>query len=759
MDALTTRVVAALPTEYTSFVDRRTALAAARAALGETRLLTLIGPGGVGKTRFAIRLAQTVRRTFANVWFADLTRVGPTGSVIDELSQVLETSPLPGEDIGHLTRFFGSQHGLLILDNCEHVIEKCSVLITRLLDQCPELTVLATSRFELRLSAERVFMVEPFRLSARPRVGPETVSPAIALFLERCAAVLPDPSKDDREAISEICDRLDGLPLAIELAAARLNVLSPQQLLARLTEPGLLTGRLRDTPSRQQTIRATIEWSYDLCSPVEQLGWRRMSVFLGWDLDAAEWMCADATDGQPVLDIVQSLIEKSIVTRRSVGQVAHFGQLDTIRAFGLEESARADLRWARARHRDWYIDRLTALEADWYGPNQAYWLSFTRRELPNIRAALEFCIEERDGAHAVELATTAFRIVWQANGRFGEWFDWSRRIVELDPPPTAKFCLMLATCATLLWTEGDPEAAERYFALGHRIADQLDDDIARYWVEERRLFIEPDIAARAVALAELLTRLGGQPVIHARLNSELFVANTNEEAGDLETASRLRKSLIANGIRVGDSYETMMLLLNTAIHATKRGDAEGALTMLRQSLSLAQNLEAFTAEARVEEALANAACESRDYARAATLLGVTYMYDGMAGPLAEWSPSFAHIRPQVVQASHQALGTKAYDAAFARGRAMSVDEGIAYALGAELTSRQRAASPSTLTARESQVVALVGQGLSDREIAERLVISRRTAEGHVARSLMKLGFTSRTQLAAWSRSGSESGMI
>lgn len=726
-----------------------------------SRLLTLVGTGGVGKTRFAIRLAETVRKTFSDgEWFIDLARLSPGGSVAEEVSRVLRIPRVRQDSIDDLTRYFADKNGLLILDNCEHVDEDCAVVVESLLERCPQLSVLATSRSELRLLAERVFAVEP--LTTVP-FGPAGSSPAEMLFVERSSTTLPNPSAADREVISEICRRLDGLPLAIELAASRVSVLTPGEILKRLSQPfSLLTRSRRDAPDRQQTLRATIRWSYELCTPDERMLWRKMAVFLGgWNLQAAEWMCGDPPSGESVLDLVESLVEKSIVTRHREGDAVRFGMLETLRAFAIENSDPEELGDARSSQRDWCLDRLDALEADWYGPNQSSWLSFTRRELPNIRTALEFCLDSRDVQSASRLAMTASRLVWQANGRIREWIGWCRRIIDLGPHLSSEYCQVLGQCGAWSVALGDPEG-ELFLERAEAMAEELGDPVVRLQILDNRAssltVSDPPKAARA--LSEALAGQGGHNLIQARSNLEERTSTAFDVAGQVDVAERMRASLIARSIAAGESYETSLLLLNAGVHAIRRGEVGRATEMLRQSLSLAQNLDAYAAVARVEEALAYAAAEGHEYERAATLLGMTFLEGDPMGNLWASIPTMGPIRVEVQEVVRQRLGERAYESAVARGRAMSVDDGVSYALGAQLPAQRRTrhdeGSMSALTARESQVAALVAQGLSDRQVSERLVISRRTAEGHVANALMKLGLTSRTQLAVWATAGPDS---
>ncbi len=744
--------VGGLPVEYSSFVGRRAELAAARTALGTTRLLTLLGPGGVGKTRFAIRLAQSVRRLYpGGTFFVDLSGVTSSGSVVDEVGRILGAPGFSADGYEAIARVLNTERGLLALDNCEQVVEQCAVLVRRLLDDCPQMTVVTTSRAALRLTAETIFVVEPLTTS---HPGRGASSPAATLFLERCAAVLPDPTAIELEAIGEICRRLEGLPLAIELAASRVRVLTPTQILDRLSEPlTFLAGGVRDVPDRQQTLRAAITWSYELCTEDEQTLWRNMSVFVGgWDLESAEWMGIES-EAPLVLDVVQSLLDKSILIRRQVGDVVYYDMLNTVRRFGLEISPADDVLTARSRHRDLYIKRLAALEADWYGPNQAHWLSLTKRELPNIRAALEFCLESSDGAHAALTLIPAWRVVWQAHNRMDELRRWCAKLIELDSPPTSEICQTMAILGGFEVLDPDPEVGRRRLARAAEIAELLDDDLARAEVSIMTgvdgLDPEKVLAGYEAALAYE----GGVNRFPARANIEESIALAHDTVGRTDVAGAMREKLIARAIRAGESFETAELLLQAGSIASGRGELDHATRLLRQSLSLAQNLDNRGSQARAEEVLAHVSALGQDYVRAATLLGIADLGNPI-GAIASAFPGGASYRANIETRTRTALGTRAYDAAVARGEALSKNEGIDYALGVQLHasggSKTRSGYAQVLSARESQVAALVGQGLRDAEIAERLVISKRTAEGHVANSLTKLGFTSRTQLAAWS---------
>ncbi len=745
---------APLPLEHSSFVDRAAQLKAARAALGGTRLLTVVGTGGVGKTRFAMRLASSVRRLFPDgVWFTDLGTVTTADSVAEELARVIDVGSAHRDPRAALTNYFASRRGLLLLDNCEHVLDEVARLVLALLDHSPGLTVLATSRAPLRISAERVFELPPLATFA-PESGP--ASPATVLFLDRCVAVLPDPTADEREDIARICERLDGLPLAIELAASRVKVLAPAQVRDRLAQPlAFLTRGARDAPDRQRTLRETIAWSYSLCTPAERLLWTRMSVFVGgWDLESAEWMSAGAIGDEATLDVVQSLIEKSIVTRTRHADGMRFGMLETVRLFGVETMPTTELDAARKRQRDWCLNRLALVEADWYGPHQAGWMLYLHRELPNIRAALEFCIADGDAQSAARLIVTAWRVVWNAYGQMQELRRWCSRVIELDPAPTAEVAQVMTLSGGIELSQGNAAAGGRLLDRAAELADRLGDPFSRAFDLFIRGALERDPDRSLELFKEALARQGGANLIPARATSEERVAMAYDLAGQTETAERMREALIARAARLGEAFETAQLVQSAGRIAARRGDAATATGLLEYALRLLTDFRAPVAVAQIEEALAMTAAIDQNFARAATLLGVSHSISSEEGATSTTVPLDMTFRSDIEERTRQRLGSQAYAAAFATGKSMTAAEGVAYALGAQpVPARTRAQAPTQsneqLTRREGEVATLVAQGLSDREIADRLIISRRTAEGHVAHILVKLGFTSRSQIATW----------
>ncbi|MEU2716287.1 AAA family ATPase [Streptomyces sp. NPDC007205] len=413
-----------LPPELTSFVGRRRDICEAKELLSRTRILTLIGPGGVGKTRLAVRTASKVSRSYPDgVWLVELAAL-PDG---DRVARTVAASlgvPIDEESEPRavLEAHLRGKRMLVVLDTCEHLIEECAQLADRLLRVAPRLHILTTSRQPLGVEGEHVMPVTPLSLPdthSPSSPGTPAQSEAVRLFVERAAAVLPGFTLSDvnSEILADICRRLDGLPLSIELAATRLRVLSVGRLLQRVQDPlGFLTGGARYGPARQQTLRATIDWSYRLCSPAEQLLWSRLSVFAeGAELEAAEAVCSGGGIApNDVLDLLAGLMDKSILVKEETGGQVRFRMHHAIRQYGLERlDNMGEEAVLRRRHLAWCLEMAERADAEWFGPDQQYWSGQLSREEANLRAAVAF------GAQEPSLTPAALRIAagaWPASG-------------------------------------------------------------------------------------------------------------------------------------------------------------------------------------------------------------------------------------------------------------------------------------------------------------------------------------------------------
>lgn len=746
-----------LPEERSTFVGRQHELADARAALGRTRLLTVLGPGGMGKTRFAARLAHTVSRLYkGNLRFFDLSAVSAGGSVIDHVATNISVEASGNDPAGEIAAFFGDVPALIVFDGCEHVLESARTLVRRLIDSCPRVAIIATSQGMLRLSTEYVYVLDPL---PAPGKGVPLESSAVQLFLDRIRDVMPEPSASDLDAIGEICRRLDGIPLAIELAATRVRVLTPQQILERLDAPlAFLTRGDLDLPDRQRTLKSAIAWSYELCTDDERALWRLMTVFTGpWVLLSAERMAADYAWERPVIDVVESLLEKSILRRRRNGSVVSYSMFDAMRRFGFELSTPDEQLRAMTAHRDWHISVASKLEAVWFGPDQLYWLELTQRALPNLRAAIQFSIDQGDADEAALLLGLGCRITWIAHGRGDELRRWVLRVLEMPSPRTQMRCQLLALLCGLESSQGDLTTARRHLAEAERLAEGFGDPHTIAAIEGARGYMEPDPAAKVAAFERGLTVQGGVNQILTRTDLEERLADAHNRMGHTATANAMIASLVERANAAGDRYETSNLLFNAGITATARDDLDEAASLLRRSLALKQELDNRFGIAMVLDGLARVAVAGRDYERAATLLGAAQAIWGYVGAGATPFSRLSEIRPEMEDEARRLLGARAFTTAYRRGQNLSVQASVEFALGRSAAVAEArpltyltSGPMSPLSKREREVAGLVEEGLSDAEIAQRLSISRRTAEGHVAKSLKKLGLGSRTQLAAWS---------
>ncbi|GAA0423269.1 ATP-binding protein [Leifsonia naganoensis] len=744
----------ALLEELSTFVGRRDELAEARAALGRTRLLTVLGPGGIGKTRFAKRLAHDVRKLYAgNVWFFDLSAVTAGGSVVDHVATNLNVQASSTDPAGEVADFFGEAPALLVMDGCEHVLDSASDLIRHLIETRPHIAIIATSQSTLRLSSEYVYVLGPLPV---PSEHVPIEASAVQLFLDRVRDVMPDPSAAQLNDIAAICRRLDGIPLAVELAATRVRALTPRQIVERLDSPlAFLTRGDRDLPDRQRTLRTAIAWSYELCTDDERELWRMMSAFGGeWSLATAESMASSMRKDIDALDTVESLLEKSILRRGNDDGSVTYAMFETIRLFGLEISTPGERESALTAQRDLVLDRLIALEAEWFGPDQLYWLKLTQRALPNLRAAIQFSIDRGDADEAALLVGLGCRITWIAHGRGDELRRWSLRVLDMSAPPSAIRCQLLALVAALESSQGDLAAGRARLAEAAEAAEGegIHDGVTLATIEGARGYMEPDPAVKVDAFERGLAVQGGANQVLTRIDLEERLADAHNRLGHAETANAMISSLVKRAGEAGDTYETSNLLFNAGITALGRDAFADATSRLRQALVLKQALGNPFGIAMALDALSLVSMKKRDYPRAATLLGAAQAFWGNEGITASpFSRTSVH-RPEVEREARNMLGTRAFDAVFRRGQKMPAREAVQYALGviAPTSAESRETEREIpLSRRELEVATLVAEGLSDGEIAARLSISRRTAEGHVAKSLMKLGLNSRTQLAAW----------
>ncbi|MFF4391863.1 ATP-binding protein [Streptomyces sp. NPDC001552] len=751
-----------LPADTTSFVGRKHDVARSRQLLGRTRLLTLTGPGGIGKSRLALQVAAQVRRSFPDgTWLADLAAV--------EKEELLEHAVLaalePGHNMGRhplaaLTDFLHGKRLLLVLDNCEHLLHGCALLVHALLASAPGLHVLTTSRQALGVAGEHLLTVSP--LSAphpddSGQVAAAGQSEALRLFADRAAATLGEraPSESGRAA-ALICHRLDGIPLAVELAAARMRVLTCEQILDRLDDRfALLTGGSRAALPRQQTMRAAVDWSYDLCEPREQLLWARLSVFPGsFDLEAVERVCtAEGLTAEEALDAVTGLVDKSVLNREGDHLYARYRMLETLRQYGREKlGERGEVEEVRRRHRDHYRSQVLLAEAEWFTGRQTKWFARLHEERANLRTALDFCLSHTGEARAgLEMAGA----LWShrlGSGSLEEERHWLAQNLASDSTPSPARVKALWADGWLALLRGDTASAHARLAECHTLAESLGDLLAKAHAKqlEGLIGLFRDDFARAVPLLESALqqyRAHGDP---GETWSTLFLLSLS----CCLSADPRTVTLCEEGLALCETHDAQwsraFSLWISGLRLWLTGDVEQAVSALQEGLGVARTTDNRLALAQCLEVLAWARAGGGHREEGAELLGAAQSVWYQVGATLPGVGRLLRHRTECEDLLLQALGHARFTARVRAGAAFTTEQAVARALGRPAPGPGAAqVSGSTLTPRETAVAQLVAQGLADKQIAAQLVISPRTAQGHVQRALAKLGFTSRTQIAVW----------
>lgn len=478
-----------LPGQLSSFLGREAELGEVRRALRATRLLTLTGPGGVGKTRLALATAaETLGEGADGVWLVELAPVTDPMLVPQAVAQATGIREQPGRPLAAtLAAGLGVGRVLLVLDNCEHLLDGCALLADALLRVCPDLRVLATSREPLDVAGEVAWRVLPLGLPTAVEHAPSgevARAEAVRLFVERAQAARPGFALTayNAAAVAEICRRLDGIPLALELAAARMRLLAPEEIAERLSDRfGLLTGGGRTAPARQQTLRATVDWSYNLLSEAERRLFERLAVFTGgFSLDAAEAVGAsDGGEAAAVLGLLAQLVDRSLVLAELPGgaEPTRYRLLETLRAYGLERLAERPGEADRARERQaaWLTDLAERAMRAYYGPEQGAWLRWAAREHDNARAVLGWVLERGDSGTAVRLVA-ALAWAWLVQQRWSEGLDWAlRTLASADATPTRERGWLLSGAIQLALFRGDLTSNRPSGDLGavHRWVEEL----------------------------------------------------------------------------------------------------------------------------------------------------------------------------------------------------------------------------------------------------------------------------------------------
>jgi predicted ATPase/DNA-binding CsgD family transcriptional regulator len=782
MPTVDASAIRSLPGELTRFVGRDRELGEVKALMAAHRLVTVTGMGGVGKTRLALRAAAEVRRGFGGaVCFVDLAQLQGPGLLAQDvrpdtlaylvlaelgLRQQGGEPPVP-----LLTRYLNGAPVLLVLDNCEHLITACATLVDALLRACPAVRVLATGRETLAIRGEMLYPLPPLSTPAPGRAArPDDLTgyDSVALLLARARESAPDfgLTEDNAEPVAELCRRLDGLPLAIELAAARMRSLHPAQILDRLADRfAVLSRGNRIAPARQRTLRACVEWSFELCVKSERVLWARLSVFAGgFDLDAVEGVCGDAClPVEDLIDVLAGLVDKSIVDRADDGEGGQprYRMLQTIREYGAEQLLDAgEQTRVRRRHRDWYQRLAERAASERISDRQVYWIARLTGDHANVRAAVEFCLAEPGEAEAaLRLVTDLPWLYWSSAGPSREglaWLDQALRQAVAPSTPRARALLLADFLAAWL---GDTSIERPRLDEGESLARRLGDGptlalagFVRGTAASQRQDLDAAIAAAGQALAVLaaLPERERQREVTLRLQLLLQVGPAAALTGDHERARACFQEALELAESRGATVNQNWAMWGLGLVAWRRGHAAEADEQGRQCLRFAQRtgLPDPYITALTLEMLAWTAARQESHQRAATLLGAAG--EVLAGLGRSLIAMHRADHDECEQLSRTALGQAAFAAAHAHGRAFTVEDAVAYALDEpHRVAPPPVVSTAPLTRRERQVADLIADGLPNKVIAETLFLSRRTVESHVEHIFAKLGFTNRAQVAAW----------
>ncbi|MGQ4596409.1 protein kinase domain-containing protein [Nocardia sp. R6R-6] len=745
-----------LPVELTSFINRRTELVDASNALTSSRLVTLTGIGGVGKTRLAVRIATDAQPGFADgVAFVELGELHDESLLAGIVAGALglhDRAPRPLREV--LAEYLADREVLLVLDNCEHIVAAVAEFAEPLLRTSTGLRILATSREPIGVDGEAILPIHPLAVPDPDRL-PRTPAhnDAMRLFADRATAAVSgfELTQENMVTIARICQRLDGLPLPIELATARLRALSPEQILQRLTDRfALLSRGSRGAPVRQQTLRMSIDWSYDLCTPAEQRAWAQLSVFAGtFELKAAQSICGDDPD---FLDTVTSLVDKSILTPEQSGSGARLRMLDTVREYGHEKAQQdGDYVELTRRHRDWYERLALDANADWVSPREVEWLSRLRREQPNLRQALEFCVS--DSPEAGLRIASALVPFWYSVSSLSEGRRWlDRLLARRTGPVTIDQGWAFYAAGTMAATQGDTSAVAALVRAGRALSEQTSDPLFRAHIDfaDGLLALFSRNPADAGPLFEKAIQVYAEASnLVFQIDTLTFLGLSHALRGDTTRAIEHYERALRISENRGETMYRSYVQWALAIAVWRQGDPVRAARLLAQALRVSRTETDRTNTSMCLQVLAWIAAEEANFERAVVLTAAAERIGRTAG-----TPSIQFLEMLVYQEdcesrTRQAMSARTYAAAQREGAALSFDAAIAYALGEQRAPASKDAAGRKLTKREREVAELVAEGLTNREIATRLVISPRTAQGHVERVLTKLGFNSRAQIAAW----------
>ncbi|GAA2092560.1 LuxR C-terminal-related transcriptional regulator [Streptomyces albiaxialis] len=766
-----------LPMEVTGFVGRSAELRQLEGLLERARLVTVTGPGGVGKTRTALRAAARLRSRYAHgVCLVELTGLRDPELLTHTLSTCLGLPEQDSRDqLDVLVDHLREREILLVLDTCEHLVDACAMLADILLRETRAVTLLTTSRQPLDVPGEYTCPVPPLPVrdvdgaagtgNAGAGAGGADAGDArgggdaVELFEQRAAAVLPGfaVTGRNRADVVKLCRRLDGIPLALELAAVRLRAVPLGQLVDRLEDRfRLLTGGRRTALPRHQTLRTAIDWSYGLCDAQERLLWARLSVFAGsFDVAAAEEVCADAElPREEILETLIHLVDKSVVLREDDEEHGtRYRLLDTLREYGAE---RGELGPARLRHVERYAALAADFDARFLHDGQLARAHALRRDHADVRAALEYALALPGTATTAAALAGGLWGYWLATGRMTEGRYWQTRVLERFPAPCPERVRALSVRASLATFQRDLAAADADLSAAIELGPLDDVHAARAHAHlQLSLAAQHRFAEAATVAAEAERRmraLGDRTGLCVLYGTMAYGFQLAGEPAKCLAYCRLGHRIL--GERSGEHWLRGYLFFVSGMAHYARGAFEQSAEDVGRALRLKHELGDPAGTGYALSGLAWLAAADERYERTAWLQGAASARWISAGSRPRLTATMERYDQHVREVARAALGEERYALLRRRGADCPLEDTVAYALdepraaSPRAAPRPRHAPADALTRREREVAALVSQGLSNRQIAERLVISKRTVDAHLEHILAKFGASSRTEIAA-----------